>query len=79
VSLRDLTQQDLGDGLYELSYETSYGPLLTFDDGGVVGFQDTSLSAVVDLNTTFVGTPLGPLGFGVEFTASSPSPTPRCR
>lgn len=67
VSLRDLTQQDLGDGLYELSYETSYGSLLTFDGGGV-GFQDTSLSAVVDLNTTFVGTPLGPLGFGVEFT-----------
>jgi hypothetical protein len=70
VNLVDLTQQDLdGTGLYELSYQTSYGLLDTFDGSvGGAGFYDTSLTAQVDLETAFVGTPLGPLGFGVTFS-----------
>ncbi len=65
LSLVDLTRQDLDNELYELSYETLYGPLY---EGDGVGFQDTSVSAQVYLDTTYIGTPLGPLGFGVEFT-----------
>jgi hypothetical protein len=65
VSLADLTQQDTTK-LYELTYATSYGPLL-FNES-VVSFYGTSLSATVNLETDFVATPLGPLGFGVEFS-----------
>lgn len=64
VSLTDLTQQSTT-RLYELSYATSYGPL--FEEGAGLGFFDTSLGALIDLETRTFSTPLGPLGFGVSF------------
>ncbi len=67
VSLADLTQQDTTK-LYELIYTTSYGRVAFDDPNSEVGYYDTSLSATVNLPINFVPTPLGPLGFGVEFS-----------
>ncbi len=66
LELLDQTQQDTV-RLYELTYETTYGPLNGFDLTDGLGFNDTSLTGRVNLETTFFETPLGPLGFGVEF------------
>ncbi len=68
LGLLDLVERSSGDPLYELSYETTYGPLLTLAGDEGIGFSETSVNAKVDLETSYLGTPLGPLGFGVAFT-----------
>lgn len=72
VSLTDLTQQDTEAALYELTYETSYGPLdnSTADGAVGVGFQDTNLTLQSFFPTRFLRTPLGPVGLGVQFDSN---------
>lgn len=69
LSLADLTQQDTTK-LYELSYETSYGPLDEFGGSAAgLGFSNTSLTAQVAVPLGFIGTGLGPLGFGLRLSS----------
>ena len=67
LRLLDQTQQDTVK-LYDLTYETTYGPL-DFGDAAL-GFSDTTLTGRVNLETTFFDTPLGPFGFGLDFNAT---------
>ncbi len=66
LRLLDQTQES-DTKLYDVIYETTYGPL--FDEGDF-GFSDSSVTGFVNLETTFFGTPLGPLGFGFDFNAT---------
>ena len=69
VSLEDLTQQDLSEPLYELTYATTYGAFTDSDGLNALGFNSTNLTGRVNLETTFLETGLGPLGFGLEFSS----------
>ncbi len=68
LGLLDLVERNSSNPLYDLNYETSYGPLLTLDGDEGTGFSETSVNAQVDLETSYLSTPLGPLGFGARFT-----------
>jgi hypothetical protein len=70
LRLSDLTQQDVVK-LYELSYQTTYGPLDVFGGGGAgLGFSDTALNAQLEVPLGFLSTGLGALGFGVSFSST---------
>lgn len=69
VTLEDLTQQDLSEPLYELTYATTYGAFADAEGGSALGFNSTSLTGRVNLETTFLSTGLGPLGFGLDFSS----------
>lgn len=66
LSLLDQTNPDAE--IYEVTYETTYGP---FSDPVTlaerVGFYNTSVIADVELLHTYLPTALGPIGFGVDF------------
>ncbi len=66
LSLSDLTFQDT-EKLYELTYETTYGPFSTYDGLAGLGFSNTALTAQLNVPFGYLGTGLGPLGFGVKF------------
>ncbi len=69
LNLLDQTQE--GDPkLYEVTYETTYGPLFSGTGETDLGFSDTNLTGRINLETAFVGTALGPLGFGLDFDAT---------
>lgn len=69
LSLTDLTRQDT-EKLYELRYETTYGPFTAFDAVERSGFNNTELMALVNVPLGYLSTGIGPLGFGVDFAST---------
>ncbi|ADI15163.1 hypothetical protein [Truepera radiovictrix] len=66
LSLLDQTNPNAE--VYELTYRTTYGPFsdpVSFEER--LGFFNTSFVANIELLHSYLQTPVGPIGFGVDF------------
>ena len=55
--------------LYDVTYNTTYGPL-GYSSADGLGFSDTNVTGLVNLPLDFFDTPLGTVGFGLNFSAT---------